>query len=103
MRKYSEGSNSILSPPVLCPVVHDVKNKRKVRSLIEQRLEVLDGLFLTQVEAKLVQEVLVHVTMFDVWDVRIDHERNKVEDEVGRFSQDNKCCETKLIKAGVVR
>ena len=68
---------------ILCPVVHYVKNECKVGRLVEKDLKVLDRVFLTQVESEFVQKMLVHVTMFDVRDVRVDHKRDKVEDEVG--------------------
>lgn len=87
---------------LLCPVVHYVKNKCEVRCLVQKGLKVLDRLFLAQVEAKLIQKVLVHVTVFDVRDVRIDHKRDKVEDEIGGLPQDSKSCEAKLIKTRVV-
>jgi len=83
MRECAESLTSTSSPPVLCPVVHYVKNKCKVGRLIEKDLKVLDRLFLTQVESEFVQKVLMYVTMLDVRDVGVDHKRDKVEDEVG--------------------
>lgn len=62
--------------------MHYIENKRKVRGLVEKGLKVLDRLLLAQVESEFVQKMLVHVTVFYIWDIRIDHKRNKVEDEV---------------------
>jgi hypothetical protein len=80
-----------------------VKHSRKRARLIEEHLEVLDRLFLRAVKHELFEELMMYVTMLDIWDVCIDHESNEIQDEICRVAQDAECSVAEGAEARVMR
>ena len=62
----------------------------------------LDRLLLRQVQAELVLNLLMHVSVFDIRDVGVHHERNQVEEKVGALPEDAKRRKAEVFKACVV-
>lgn len=79
-----------------------VKHNGEIARLVQERLEVLDGFFLSEVEPKLVLELLVHIPVLDVRDICIDHECDEVKDQVCGFAQDAECGEAERAEARIV-
>lgn len=80
------------------PVQHD----RNIRRLVQQRLKMLDGLLLRQIEPKLLLYLFMHVAVLDIGDIRVDHEGDEVEHEVRALAQDGEGREAEVLEARVV-
>lgn len=81
------------------PIEHDCK----VRGLVQQRLKVFDGFLFREIQPELVLDLLMHITMFDIRNVGVDHESYQVQYEIGALAQDGESCETKILKTCIVR
>ena len=81
------------------PIEHD----RKVRRLVQQRLKVFDGFLFREVQPELFLDLFVHVAMFDIGYVGIDHERDEVQNEIGALAQDGEGCEAKVLETRIMR
>lgn len=63
-----------LATPVLREVMYPIKHCGQIRRFVQQRLEVLDSVFLCQIQTELLLDLLMNVAMFDIWYIRIYHE-----------------------------
>lgn len=81
------------------PIEHD----RKVRRLVQQCLKVFNGLLFREIESELFLDLFVHIAMFDVRYVGVNHESDQVQNEVGALAQDGEGCEAKVLETCIVR
>ena len=81
------------------PIEHD----RKVRRFIQQRLKVFDCFLFREIKPELVLDLFVHITVFDVGYVGVDHESDEIQNEIGALTQDGECCETKIFETCIMR
>ena len=82
--------------------MHPIQHSRKRRNIIQQLLKMLNRLFLRHLQTELSQYLFMYIAMFDMRDVRIYHEGNQVENEVGGFAEDGEGGETEVFEAGIV-
>lgn len=82
--------------------MNPVQNHRKITRLVQQCFKMLDRLFLSQIQPEFVLELLVHVAVLDVRDVRIHHESDEVENEVRGLPEDGKRGEAERAEARIV-
>lgn len=61
-----------------------------------------DSLFLGKVQAELVLNLLVYVTVLDIRNIGVDHERHQVEDEVCTLPQNSEGCEAEIFESHVL-
>lgn len=62
----------------------------------------LDSLFLRQVQSELFLNLFVDVSMPDIGDIRIYHERDEIEDEVCALAEDREGREAERLETVVV-
>lgn len=79
-----------------------VHHLREITSLIQQRLKLLNRLLLRQLQQKLLLYLLMHVPVLDIRNIRVNHEGDEVEYQVGRLAQDGEAGEAEVLEAGVV-
>lgn len=82
--------------------MHPIKDSSERRYIIQQLLKMLNRLLLRHIEAELAQYLFVDIAMLDMRNVRVDHKRDQVEDEVRALAEDRECCEAEVLEAGVV-
>ena len=62
----------------------------------------LDRLLLREVQAELAEDLFVYVTVFDMRDVGVHHQRNQVQNEVGALAKDRERGKTEVLEACIV-
>jgi hypothetical protein len=86
----------------LSPMVHHIQHGGKV-TCRQQALKVLDSFLLRQIQPKLIQEMFMHVSMLDIRNIRIHHQRHQVDDQIRMLAEDCKCRIAKSIESLIVR
>ena len=82
--------------------MHPIQDNGERGSVVEQLLEMFYRLLFSEVQTELPKQLLVDVALFDVWDIRVRHERDQVQDQVRAFPQDREGGEAVLFEARVV-
>lgn len=60
--------------PVLCEVMESIQYNSNVRRFVEQYLEMFNSLLLCKVQSELLLQLLMYVSVFDIWNIRVDHQ-----------------------------
>lgn len=74
----------------------------KVRCLIEQSFKMFDGILFRKVKPEFFLDLFVHITVFNVWNISIHHERHQIQNEIGALAKDGKGGEAEILEAGVM-
>lgn len=82
--------------------MHSVQDDGERRRIVQELLKVLACLVVRKVQAELAEDLFVHVSVLDMWDVGVSHERDQVEYEICAFSQNREGGEAEALEAGVV-
>ena len=82
--------------------MHSVEDNREGGYIVEQLLEMFNRLLLGKIQTELSKDLLVHVSMLDMRDVRVDHEGHQIENKARVLPENRKGCETELLEASIV-
>jgi hypothetical protein len=83
--------------------MNPIQHNGEIRRLVQQSLKVLDGIFLAQVQPKLLLDLFMYVSVLDVWDIGVDHKGDQVEDEIGALPENAEGGKAVVLEAHVVR
>ena len=95
-------SNLSLTSPILGPIMHPIQHGRKWRNIIQQLLEMLDCLLLSEVQAKFAKYLFMNVTMLNMRDVSVHHQSDQVQNQVRALAKDSKRREAEVLEPSIV-
>lgn len=82
--------------------MHPIQNSSKRRHIIEKSVEMFDRILVGQIQPELAQYLLMHVSVGNIRNVCVYHQRKQVEDQVRALAKDDESCETETLEAAVV-
>ena len=91
-----------LTPPILCPIMHPIQDSSEWRYVVEKSIKMFDRILVGQIQPELAQNLLMHVSVGNIGNVCIDHQRKQVENQVRALAKDDESCETEILEAAVV-
>lgn len=83
--------------------MNPVKDNSKIGGLVQKRLEVFDRLLFGQIQPEFLLDLLVYISMLDIRDIRVHHERHQAENKVRALAEDGKGGETQVFEPRVMR
>ena len=82
--------------------MHPIQDSGKGRHVIEKSVEMFDRILVGQIQSKLPQNLLVHISMSDIRDVCVYHQREQVENQICAFAKDDESRETETLETAIV-
>ena len=93
----------ISATPVLSEIVESVQHHSNVRRLIEQEFKMFDSFLFSKVQSEFLLQLLMYISMLDIRNICIDHQRHQVENKVAALPQDGESGETEILETSIMR
>lgn len=98
----SKADGTSLASPILRPIMHPIQDCSKWRYVIKKSIKMFDRILIGQVQPKLAQNLLVHISVSHIWNVRVHHQRQQIENQVRALAKDDEGRETEAFEPAVV-
>lgn len=95
-------SKKELAAPILRPIMHPIQDSSKRRYVVQKSVKMFDRILVYQIQPKLAQNLLVHISVGNIRNIRVHHQRKQIENQVGALSEDDESRETEALEAAVV-
>ena len=82
--------------------MHPIQYGGEWRHVIEKSVKMFNRILIGQIQPELAQNLLMHISVGNIWNVCVYHQREQVENQVRALSKDDECCETETLEAAVV-
>jgi len=93
----------ISATPVLSEIVESVQHHSNVRRLIEQEFKMFDSFLFSKVQSEFLLQLFMYISMLDIRNICIDHQRHQVENKVAALPQDGESGETEILETSIMR